>query len=184
MKFTIFGEPYSIDQERIKNAAKGCVPDPIDRRYKYFAIIDRTRYPIKQLLAGATGLRNIDFTAQYAQRILKKLGFDVQEYGYSARRHHFRSNPSVTRDPDNGSQPSEEPQAKVKIHKFTVSLETDEDGFFVASCPALPGCHSQGRIRQEALRNVTEAIRGYAASMEKHGEDVPDIDWEVVEVQL
>lgn len=54
--------------------------------------------------------------------------------------------------------------------KFTITLEQDEDGFIVASCPALPGCHSQGRTREEALANIEEAIRGYIASKRKHGE--------------
>jgi len=42
--------------------------------------------------------------------------------------------------------------------QFTITLETDEDGFVVAHCPALPGCHSQGRTEQEALTNIREAI--------------------------
>ena len=63
-------------------------------------------------------------------------------------------------------------------------LEADEDGFLVVSCPELPGCHSQGRTRGEAVRNVREAIRGYIASMEAHGEEVPTVDWEVVEISL
>ncbi len=50
--------------------------------------------------------------------------------------------------------------------KFAITLEQDEDGYIVASCPALPGCHSQGRTREEA-------IRGYIASMRKHGEPIP-----------
>jgi predicted RNase H-like HicB family nuclease len=35
--------------------------------------------------------------------------------------------------------------------KFAITLEKDEDGFIIASCPALPGCHSQGRTREEAI---------------------------------
>lgn len=42
--------------------------------------------------------------------------------------------------------------------KFLVTLETDEDGWLVAECPALPGCVSQGRTREEALANIREAI--------------------------
>ncbi len=67
--------------------------------------------------------------------------------------------------------------------KFAVTLERDEDGFFVVSCPALPGCHSQGRTREEAIANITEAIRGYVASMRKHGEPIPTIT-EVEEVEV
>ena len=57
--------------------------------------------------------------------------------------------------------------------KILVTLEEDEDGFIVASCPALPGCHSQGRSREEALSNIKEAIEGVIASMREHGEALP-----------
>lgn len=43
--------------------------------------------------------------------------------------------------------------------KFTVTLDRDEDGVWVAECPAIPGCVSQGRTRDEALKNLDEAIR-------------------------
>ncbi len=42
--------------------------------------------------------------------------------------------------------------------KFMVSLDRDEDGVWVAECPSIPGCVSQGRTREEALENVKEAI--------------------------
>lgn len=67
--------------------------------------------------------------------------------------------------------------------KFVVTFEEDEDGFVVASCPALPGCHSQGRTREEAIASVKEAIRGYTASMRKHGEPIPEVT-EVSEVEV
>lgn len=43
--------------------------------------------------------------------------------------------------------------------KFSVTLDRDEDGMWVVSCPAIPGCHSQGETREEALRNIQEAIK-------------------------
>lgn len=69
-----------------------------------------------------------------------------------------------------------------KKFTFTVFLERDEDGFIVASCPALPGCHTQGKTREEALANIREAIRGYIASMRRHGEAIPVEDVAQVEV--
>jgi predicted RNase H-like HicB family nuclease len=67
--------------------------------------------------------------------------------------------------------------------KFAITFEQDEDGYIVVSCPALPGCHSQGRTKEEAITNVREAIQGYIASMRKHGEPIPSImDVEEVEV--
>ncbi|MBK9170797.1 MAG: type II toxin-antitoxin system HicB family antitoxin [Bryobacterales bacterium] len=67
--------------------------------------------------------------------------------------------------------------------KYRVRLEQDEDGVFVATCPALPGCVSQGRTRNEAAQNIREAIEGYLASLKRHGDPVPpSIDEEVIEV--
>ena len=57
--------------------------------------------------------------------------------------------------------------------KFVVALEDGEDGFIVASCPALPGCYSQGRNREEALVNIKEAVEGVIAVMLEDGEPVP-----------
>jgi predicted RNase H-like HicB family nuclease len=67
--------------------------------------------------------------------------------------------------------------------KYRVYLEQDEDGVFVATCPSLPGCISQGRTRSEATANVREAIEGYLKSFKKHGEPVsPRIIEDTVEV--
>jgi antitoxin HicB len=64
-----------------------------------------------------------------------------------------------------------------------VYLQPDEDGVFVATCPALPGCVSQGTTRSEARENIREAIVLYLKSLRKHGEPVPPgIEEEVVEV--
>jgi len=42
--------------------------------------------------------------------------------------------------------------------KFMTTLERDEDGVWVAECPSIPGCVSQGKSREEALDNIREAI--------------------------
>ena len=69
--------------------------------------------------------------------------------------------------------------------KFRVLIEQDEDGVFVATCPALPGCVSQGTTRDEARANIADAISGYLQSLEKHGEPIPPaITEEVIEVSL
>jgi predicted RNase H-like HicB family nuclease len=57
--------------------------------------------------------------------------------------------------------------------KYRVLLQPDEDGQFVAEVPALPGCISQGKSRDEALRNVKEAIGLYLESLQAHGDAVP-----------
>lgn len=67
---------------------------------------------------------------------------------------------------------------------YRVFIEQDEDGVFVAECPALPGCVSQGTTRTEAVANIQDAIRGYIQSLERHGESVPPpISEEIVEVE-
>ena len=43
--------------------------------------------------------------------------------------------------------------------RFVVTIEMDEDGIFVAECPSIPGCVSQGETREEAIANVQDAIR-------------------------
>ncbi len=68
--------------------------------------------------------------------------------------------------------------------KYVVTLEQDEDGYFVAECPSLPGCLSQGKTREEALSNIQEAIAGYIASMKKHGQQVPTLEVTEVEVKV
>ncbi|HUR61616.1 MAG TPA: type II toxin-antitoxin system HicB family antitoxin [Candidatus Thermoplasmatota archaeon] len=45
--------------------------------------------------------------------------------------------------------------------EFTVILEEGESGFIVANVPQLPGCHTQGRTKAEAMRHVREAIELY-----------------------
>ena len=42
-----------------------------------------------------------------------------------------------------------------------IVIEPGEDGYFVASCPSLKSCWSQGRTREEALKNIREAIDLY-----------------------
>ena len=48
-----------------------------------------------------------------------------------------------------------------------------EDDYWVASCPSLPGCHSQGKTRDEALENIKEAIDLYIEVLEETGDPIP-----------
>ena len=74
-------------------------------------------------------------------------------------------------------------QPQIASMKYRVVIEVDEDGMFVAECPALPGCISQGKTRAEALANIKDAMTGYLASLKKHGEPVPSaISEEIVEI--
>jgi predicted RNase H-like HicB family nuclease len=42
--------------------------------------------------------------------------------------------------------------------KFATVLDRDEDGVWIAECPSIPGCVSQGQTKEEALDNIKEAI--------------------------
>ena len=69
--------------------------------------------------------------------------------------------------------------------KYRILIEQDEDGMFVAECPSLPGCISQGRNRNEAVENIQDAIRGYLESLKKHNEPIPpSFEEEIVEVPM
>ena len=67
--------------------------------------------------------------------------------------------------------------------KYRVIVEADEDGMFVAECPTLPGCISQGKTRKESLKNIKDAIKGYLQSLKKHNEPIPpSVYEEMVEI--
>jgi predicted RNase H-like HicB family nuclease len=53
--------------------------------------------------------------------------------------------------------------------KLLVLLHEDEEGWIVADVPALPGCMSQGRTREEALTNIQDAITGWLEAERKDG---------------
>ena len=73
--------------------------------------------------------------------------------------------------------------AKGYAMRFRTIIEQDEDGKFVAHCPTLPGCWSQGDTREEAKRNIADAIEGYLASLKEHGDPIPPpITEEIIEV--
>ncbi|MBM4108728.1 MAG: type II toxin-antitoxin system HicB family antitoxin [Phycisphaerae bacterium] len=69
--------------------------------------------------------------------------------------------------------------------KHRIHIERDEDGKFAASCPAQPGCWSQGDRREQAVGNMGDAIRGYIESLRTHGDPAPPpISEEVIDVNI
>ncbi|MBI5147168.1 MAG: type II toxin-antitoxin system HicB family antitoxin [Thaumarchaeota archaeon] len=48
--------------------------------------------------------------------------------------------------------------------KYRITLQKDEDGIYVAKCPSLQGCISQGKTKNEALDNIKDAIEVYSKS--------------------
>ena len=55
-----------------------------------------------------------------------------------------------------------------------VIIYRGESGFWVAECPSLPGCISQGETRDRALSNIKEAVEGYELTLKEDGLPVPD----------
>ena len=65
--------------------------------------------------------------------------------------------------------------------KFTVILEPQKDGGFTVSVPALPGCISEGENREEALKNIKEAIELYLEVLKEDVKPIPqDVGEEVL----
>lgn len=65
--------------------------------------------------------------------------------------------------------------------KTIVVLTPGEDGYFVAECPALPGCVSQGKTKEEAIENIKEAIEVTIETRRELG--LPDFE-EIIEVEV
>ena len=60
--------------------------------------------------------------------------------------------------------------------RYSVVLERESGGGFVAKVPVLPGCVSQGDSREETLANIREAMQLYIADCREAGDPVPEED--------
>lgn len=67
---------------------------------------------------------------------------------------------------------------------YTVILEPEEDGGFSVHCPALPGCHSQGNTRTEALENILGAIQLVRDVLIEEGRPIPHETPDVVSKEV
>lgn len=54
-----------------------------------------------------------------------------------------------------------------------VVIYPGEDEYWVAECPSLPGCLSQGRTKEEAIANIREAIEGYVKTLQEDHLPIP-----------
>lgn len=68
--------------------------------------------------------------------------------------------------------------------KYSVVCETEEEGGYHIYCPALHGCHTYGDTKEEALKNIREAINSYLGSLAKDGIPYPSDVVEEVEVAV
>jgi predicted RNase H-like HicB family nuclease len=55
-----------------------------------------------------------------------------------------------------------------------------EDGYWVAECPSLPGCVSQGETKAQSIENIKEAIEGYVTALEQDHLPVPEEKFEAI----
>ncbi len=58
--------------------------------------------------------------------------------------------------------------------KYTIILEPQEEGGYTVTVPALPGCISEGDTREEAIKNIKDAIALYIKDLRESGEEIPD----------
>ena len=65
-----------------------------------------------------------------------------------------------------------------------VLLYRDEDGYWIAECPSLQGCVSQGKTKEIALINIKEAIDGYIKALEQDNIPVPPENFDALLVAV
>lgn len=67
-----------------------------------------------------------------------------------------------------------------KILEYTVIFEPAEEGGYVVSVPAIPGCVTQGETFEEAVANIKDAMQGCLAVLKEEGEDIPQEKSDIV----
>ncbi|MBC8181361.1 type II toxin-antitoxin system HicB family antitoxin [candidate division KSB1 bacterium] len=65
-----------------------------------------------------------------------------------------------------------------------VIIYPGEDGYCFAECPSLPGCISQGKTKEGAIKNIREAIEVYVASLEEDNPQIPGEKFESMMVAV
>jgi predicted RNase H-like HicB family nuclease len=73
--------------------------------------------------------------------------------------------------------------SQVKVMRQVI-LYPGEDGYWVAECPSLPGCVSQGKTKEEAIANIKEAIQGYIEALEEDSLPIPAEHFEAIVVAV
>lgn len=65
---------------------------------------------------------------------------------------------------------------KTTTYKFPVIIEKDRDGFFVADCPDIVGCHAQGRTLEESITNIRDAIKLNLKILKAEKQEIPIVE--------
>ncbi|MBW4631104.1 MAG: type II toxin-antitoxin system HicB family antitoxin [Iphinoe sp. HA4291-MV1] len=68
--------------------------------------------------------------------------------------------------------------------KRQVIIYPGEDNYWVAECPSLPACISQGKTKEEAIVNIKEAIELYIEVLKEEGRSIPEDNLETVLVEV
>jgi predicted RNase H-like HicB family nuclease len=63
---------------------------------------------------------------------------------------------------------------KKSVHTFQVIVEQDEAGWYVAECPALKACYTQGKTYEEAITNIKDVITMCLEELKANGQPLPD----------
>lgn len=77
-RFTIAGQTFELDPQRVETEVAGELPDPVKEHY---VVVNGRRFPPKQVIERVTGLDRADFTTHQARRVLKRLGFTAARAG-------------------------------------------------------------------------------------------------------
>ncbi len=64
---------------------------------------------------------------------------------------------------------------KTTTYNFPVIIEKDEDGLFVADCPNIVGCHTQGKTLEEAITNIRDAIKLNLKILKEEKQEIPQV---------
>ena len=74
-------------------------------------------------------------------------------------------------------------EKKTTVESFEVVLELEEEGGYHVYTPSLKGCHSYGSSREEALKNIAEAILLWLESARELGIPIPERDTVTVKIE-
>ena len=92
---------------------------------------------------------------------------------------------STVKEKNRAKRPKETLKGNLKFRVILEPYEDEKGSYFVAICPTLPGCVTQGNTRDEAIENIKDAIEGYLISLKKHGDPIPPpISEEFIEVKV
>jgi predicted RNase H-like HicB family nuclease len=109
--------------------------------------------------------RNVFHRVERGRYVLTKVGED--------RVRELQESQGAGSHPRRGKSPTSMP-LRGKAGLRQVVIYPGEDGYWVAECPSLPGCLSQGQTKQDAIRNIREAIQAYVAALVYDDLPVPE----------